>query len=68
MAQQPIPPTLRVIRYEGDITMMLAALPNAYGVTVGLELDTQRYHQVSLSLLDATVTDVMNAIVQSNRF
>ncbi len=67
MAQQPTPPTLRVIRYEGDFTMMLAALPNAYGVTVGLELDTQRYHQVSVSLLDATVTDVMNAIVQSSK-
>ena len=25
MAQQPTPPTLRVIRYEGDITMILAA-------------------------------------------
>ena len=67
MAQQPAPPTVRVIRYEGDISMILAALPNAYGVTVGLELDTQRYHHVGLSLLDATVTDVMNAIVQSSK-
>ena len=67
VAQQPTPPTLRVIRYEGDITMILAALPNAYGVTVGLELDTQRYHQVGISLSDATVTDVLNAIVQSSK-
>lgn len=67
IAQQPTPPTVRVIRYEGDITMILAALPHAYGVTVGLELDTQRYHHVGLSLLDATVTDVMNAIVQSSK-
>ena len=67
MAQQSTPPTVRVIRYEGDITMILAALPNTYGVTVGLELDTQRYHHVGLSLLDATVTDVMNAIVQSSK-
>ncbi len=67
MAQQPTPPTMRVIRYEGDITMILAALPNAYGVTVGLELDAQRYHHVGMSLLDATVTDVMNAIVQSSK-
>ena len=67
MAQQPAPSTLREIRFEGDMTTILAALPNAYGVTVGLELDTQRYHRVSLSLLDATVTDVMNAIVQSSK-
>ena len=67
MAQQPTPPTVRVIRFDGDISMILAALPNAYGVTVGLELDTQRYHHVGLSLLDATVTDVMNAIVQSSK-
>jgi len=67
MAQQPAPPTLRAIQYDGDFTMILAALPNAYGVTVGLELDTQRYHRVSLSLLDATVTDVMKAIAQSSK-
>ena len=67
MAQQPTPPTMRVFQYEGDITMILAAVPNAYGVTVGLELDSQRYHNVGLSLLDATVTDVMNAIVQSSK-
>ena len=67
MAQQPAPPTVRTIQYDGDFTMILAALPNTYGVTVGLELDTQRYHRVSLSLLDATVTDVMNAIVQSSK-
>lgn len=67
MAQQPAPPTLRVIRYEGDMTMLLASLPNTYGVTVGLELDTQRYHHVGLSLVDATVTDVMKALVQSSK-
>jgi len=67
MAQQPAPLTVRTIQYDGDFTMILAALPNTYGVTVGLELDTQRYHRVSLSLLDATVTDVMNAIVQSSK-
>lgn len=67
MAQQATPPTLRVIRYEGDMTMLLASLPNTYGVTVGLELDTQRYHHVGVSLMDATVTDVMKAIVQSSK-
>lgn len=67
MAQQPTPQTLRVIQYQGDFTMALAALPTAYGVTVGLELDNQRYQHVGVSLMDATVTDVMNAIVQSSK-
>ena len=58
---------MRVIEFEGDFTRILAALPNAYGVTVGLELDTQRYHNVSVSLQDATVTDVMNALIQSSK-
>jgi len=66
-AQQPAYPPLRVIDYQGDMTTLLAELPHAYGVTVGLELDTQRYHLVRISLLDATVTDVMNAIVQSSK-
>ena len=65
MAQQPTPPTLRVIEYQGDLTMLLRALPNSYGVTIGLELDTQRQQVVRVSLQDATLTDVMNAIVHS---
>ena len=67
MAQQPTAPTVRVIRYEGDMTLILAALPNTYGVTVGVELDTQRYHHVGISLSDPTVTDAMNAIAQSSK-
>jgi len=65
MAQQP--PTLRVIRYQGDMTMLLAALPQTYGVTVGVEVDGQPGHLVNISLLDATLPDVMNAIVQSSK-
>lgn len=65
MAQQPASPTLRIIEYQGDFTMLVAALPNAYGVTMGLELDTQGHHAVRVSLQDATLTDVMTAIVQS---
>ena len=67
MAQQPAPPPVRVIEFHGDITSIVAAVPNTYGVTVGLELDTQRYHQISISLRDATVTDLMNAIAQSSK-
>ena len=65
MAQQPAPKTLRIIEYQGDFTMLMAALPNPYGVTVGLELDAKGHHVVGVSLRDATITDVMNAMVQS---
>jgi len=65
MAQQPAPPPVRAITYKGDMANILSELPNVYGVTIGLELDTQRYQVVGIALSDATVTDVMNAIVQS---
>jgi len=67
MAQQAALPPVRVIEFSGDMTSIVAALPNAYGVTVGIELDTQRYHHVTISLKDPTVTDVMTAIVQSSK-
>ena len=67
MAQQPAPPQLRVVQYNGDMTRILAEMPNVYGVTVGLELDTQRYQRVEMSLTDATLTDILNAIVQSSK-
>ena len=67
MAQQPTPRTMRVISYSGDFTMIVAAMPGAYGVTVGLELEPRRYHPVQISLTDATLTDAMNAIVQSSK-
>lgn len=66
-AQQPAPLTLRVVQYNGDFAMALAALPTAFDVTVGVELDTERYRTVNVSLMDATVTDVMNAVVQSSK-
>ena len=67
MAQQPASPTIRVIEYQGDFTRILASLSNTFGITVGLELDTERYHHVRVSLLDATVTDVLKATVQSSK-
>jgi hypothetical protein len=67
MAQQPARPAVRVIDYHGDFTNLLAAMPNTYGVTVGLELDSQRHILVRISLLDPTITDVMNAVVQSSK-
>jgi len=67
MAQQAAPPKVRVLEYQGDLSMLLAALPNSFGVTVGLELDAQAHQLVRVSLLDATLPDVMNAIVQSSK-
>ena len=68
MAQQPATVrTVRVIKYQGDLAMLLAALPSTYGVTVGVELDTPPSQLVNVSLLDATLPDVMNAIVQSSK-
>ena len=67
MAQQPGRPPVRVIQFQGDMTMILGGLASTYGVTIGLELDAQRYHVVRLSLLDPTVTDAMNAIAESSK-
>lgn len=67
MAQQAALPKVRVIEYQGDLTMLLAALPNAFGVTVGLELDGEAHQSIRVSLVDPTLPDVMNAIVQSSK-
>ena len=67
MAQQQTAPPLRVVRFNGDMTSLLAEMPNAFGVTIGLELDPQRYHRIEMDLSDATITDVMNALVQSSK-
>ena len=58
---------LRVIDYSGDMTMLLAAMADAYGVTIGFELEIQPPRQVRVSLSDPTLADVMNAIVQSSK-
>jgi hypothetical protein len=67
MAQQSTVSTVRVIRYQGDFTMALTNMSGTFGLTIGLELDTQRYRTVTVSLDDATVTDIVNAIVQSSK-
>lgn len=67
MAQQAALPKVRVIEFQGDLRMLMAALPNSFGVTVGLELDAQAPQLVRVSLLDPTLPDVMNAMVQSSK-
>jgi hypothetical protein len=72
VAQQPSQPGIRtpaVIEFQGDMRMLLAALPDSYGVTIGLELDMQQHPVlVRVSLKDdPSLADVMNAIVTSAR-
>ncbi len=67
MAQQAAVPTLRVVRVNGDMTMILAQMANPFGVTIGLEIDAQSFRVVEVSLIDATLPDVMNAIVHSSQ-
>jgi hypothetical protein len=55
-----------VIKYDGDMTSMLAHLTKIYGVTIGLEVDPQQpQSQVEFYLLNPTLPDVLNAIVKS---
>jgi hypothetical protein len=56
---------LRVIKYNGDMAMMLSHAAEAYETTIGLEVDPQQPRSMLfLDLLDATLTDVLNAMVQ----
>ena len=55
-----------VIKYDGDMTALLASLSSKYGATIGLEVDPkQPQPQVELYLKEATLTDILNAIVKS---
>jgi hypothetical protein len=69
MAQETSAPRTqapRVIKYDGDMALMLANLTEIYGVTIGLEVDPKRPRsRVSFYLRDATLNDVLNAIVKS---
>jgi hypothetical protein len=57
---------LAVIKYDGDMAYMLAHLTERFDVTIGLEIDAkQARSHVSLYLREATLTDVLNAIVKS---
>jgi hypothetical protein len=64
-SQSKIPP-LRVINYSGDMTSLLAYLSQEFSITIGLEIDPKQLKpQVSIHVKDATLTDVLNAIVKS---
>jgi hypothetical protein len=57
---------LRIVKYDGDMANLLAQLAGSWGVTIGLETDPkQPKSEVSLYVRDATLSDVLNAIVKS---
>jgi len=57
---------LRIVKFDGDMAYLLAHLAGSWGVTIGLETDPkQPKSQVSLDVRDATLTDVLNAVVKS---
>lgn len=58
--------TLRVIEYAGDLRSLLASLSTSYDVVIGFEvarIEPQSY--VKVSLKEATIEDIMNAIALS---
>lgn len=58
-------PQIRVIKFNGDMAMMLAHAAEAYETTIGLEVDAQQPRSmVLLDLLDPSLTDVLNAMVK----
>jgi hypothetical protein len=61
---KPGPPA--VIKWNGDLAYILSHMTNAYEVTIGFEVDPQQPKaDVGFYLLEPTLPDVLNAIVQS---
>jgi hypothetical protein len=57
---------LRVVKFDGDMASLLRHLAADWGVTIGLETDgKQPRSQVHLFVQEATLADVLNAIVKS---
>jgi len=71
-AQQPtqkvVQPTsqLRVVSYGGDFQTFLAQMPNTFDVTIGFEVSaSQPRSYVAFEVYDASLDDVMNALVKA---
>lgn len=68
MGQQTLSRTdpLRIVKYDGDMASMLRHLSNTYDVTIGFEVDAQQPKpQVGFYVRDATLADVLNAVVEA---
>jgi hypothetical protein len=65
-APSPAPSRLGAIVYHGDLASLLAHLTGTFDVTIGFEADPRELKpEVSIQLKDATLADVLNAIVQA---
>jgi hypothetical protein len=68
MCQQPSPsptPPLRIVRFNGAMAPFVAAIAQAYGTTIGLEIDTAEPNpNLEIAVDDATIEDVLNAVVK----
>lgn len=57
---------LRIVSYSGDMDSLLAHLSRSFGVTIGLEVDPKQLKtNVTINVKEATLADVLNAIVKS---
>lgn len=70
LAQQqqsmPVTNSVAVIKYNGDMAALLDKMAETFGVTIGLEVDPrQPSSRVKFELREATIRDVLNAVVQS---
>jgi hypothetical protein len=62
----PAPRTLGAIKYDGDMAALLANLAQTFQVPIGLEVDPrQPKSRVKFELREATLADVLNAIVKA---
>lgn len=60
------PKRLAAIVYDGDMAALLSHLAQTFNVTLGLEMNTARLRpKVKISLRDATLQDVLDAVVRS---
>jgi hypothetical protein len=58
--------SLRVIKYDGNLAYLLPHLAEGFGVTIGFETEPKHPNpRVSLNLLDASLADVLDAIVKA---
>ncbi len=70
LGQQPTTPEpqlLRTIVYNGDIVSLLPELAETFNVTIGFEIDPrQPKSRIKIEVRDASLHNVLNAIVQSD--
>ena len=68
LCQQPSPsptPPLRLVRFNGAMVPFVAQIAEAYGATIGLEIDpAEPDPNLEIAVDEATIEDVLNAVVK----